>query len=49
MRRHVYVDDPVLPDTCMCGLPAANQRHTLPDLGEQTTESRRRAGDSEDE
>jgi hypothetical protein len=46
---HPYQEDPDLPGTCMCGLPAANRRHQLPDLGEQTIESRRRAGEQEDE
>lgn len=49
---HPYQEDPDLPDTCVCGLRdplRTNQRHKLPDLGEQTIESRRRAGETEED
>lgn len=53
VSRHAYAEDPATPDTCTtCGLhdpQRANQRHQLPDLGEQTAESRRRVGESRDE
>jgi hypothetical protein len=50
---HAYVDDPAAPGTCatchVADPKRTNERHILPDLGEATSEHRRRAGESEDE
>jgi hypothetical protein len=50
--RHAYQEDPDLPGTCRCGRPdphRTNQVHKLPDLTEEARESRRRAGEGDDE
>lgn len=51
ISRHLYVDNPALPGTCLtCHLPdpkRTNQRHQLPDLRAETEAHRRRAGESE--
>lgn len=52
LRYHPYQDDPDLPGTCMCGRPdpkRTNAIHQLPDLHDETRESRRRAGEGDDE
>lgn len=50
--HHAYQEDPDLPGTCRCGRPdpkRLNAVHKLPDMTEETRESRRRAGDGDDE
>lgn len=51
--RHLYVEDPDTPGTCVTCHAAdpggKNRRHQLPDLSNETRESRRRAGEGDDE
>lgn len=53
-RRHMFAEDPDLTDPltgtqwCLCGRPATNQIHDLPDAPEQA-EHRRWAGESDNE
>lgn len=49
---HAYQEDPDLPGTCRCGRAdprRVNSVHQLPDMTEQIRESRRRAGEGDDD
>ena len=53
-RRHMFIDDPAMQDprtrmqVCLCGLPASNAVHDLPQRSDEEREAEmRRMGETE--